>query len=286
MNLTFIKIHDRWMAEFKVESDFNLHIEGVKQGNISLFQRTTENGEYAYIHTAVTPTSGTIYDSDFSAILYPKYIRVSCATEPTLAVVTSGGEITPIKIKSDVIPLGVSIQHVNGYAYTTEEWTEEGFSNDLANGVIVATEEHRFVIAKDIVGTGMNWSSDTSNAVDGLAVVSSKNEAQIDYKGKGNTALMLATDTSGAGYSCDNFAFTNGQKGYLPALGEWYIAYQNKSAIDAALALIGGTALGSKYYWSSTQYGGASAWYLRWDNGNTNYYDKGGNYYARPFTTL
>ena len=104
MNLTFIKSNDRWLAEFKVSAEFNLHIEGVKQGNISLFQRTIENGAYAYISNAVpTPTSGIIYDSDFSATIYPKYIRVSCATEPTMAVVSSAEEVEQI----DVVPEAV-----------------------------------------------------------------------------------------------------------------------------------------------------------------------------------
>ena len=287
MNLTFIKSNDRWLAEFKVSAEFNLHIEGVKQGNISLFQRTIENGAYAYISNAVpTPTSGIIYDSDFSATIYPKYIRVSCATEPTMAVVTSGGEITPIKIKGDIPDPGVYVQHINGEYFTSEEWTAGGYSNDQANGVIVATEEHRFVIAKENVGqNSLMWSSDATNAVDGIVLTSNKAEAKKDYNGKANTQLMLATDTSGAAYACANYIFPNGQKGYLPSLGELIAAFNNKTAIDEAMSVLGSAPFYG-FVWSSTQYANHLAWYITWSDGMTNSHNKASNDTAVPFTTL
>ena len=191
-------------------------------------------------------------------------------------------------VEPEPLPLGVFIQHTSGWLFTAEEWTAKGFPNEEANGVAVSTEECAFVIAKDGVSDSMMWSSDIKNAVDGLEIVTSEREAKKDYNGKTNTQLMLATDKSGAGYSCDNFAFPNGQKGYLPALGEWYIAYQNKSAIEAVITLIGGTALysGAKPYWSSTQYAANLAYSQSWNNGGagTNY--KNNTYYVRAFTIL
>lgn len=183
-------------------------------------------------------------------------------------------------------PLGVFIQHVDGRVFSTAGWTDGGFSNDQANGVVVSTDSARFVIAKDNVSTSMIWSSNTSSLVDGILTTTDATEAKTDFAGQANTELMLATDTSGAGYSCANYTFPNGTKGYLPALGEWDIAYQNKSAIDTAMTLIGGTALGSNYYWSSTQGSATSAWSLRWSNGITGNNYKGGNYYVRAFSAL
>lgn len=101
MELNFIKVFDRWVAEFTATEDFNIHIEGVKLGNLSIFQKGTENGGYAFVNGAVpTPSAGTVYDCDFSATIYPKYMKVSCTTEPTLAVVTSGTEV----VVNEVVP--------------------------------------------------------------------------------------------------------------------------------------------------------------------------------------
>jgi hypothetical protein len=79
---------DRWFAEFTANADFNLHIEGVVGGDISVFQRGSATGEYAYVREATQrPSFGKVYDCDFSALVYPKYIRVSCPNVPTMSVV-------------------------------------------------------------------------------------------------------------------------------------------------------------------------------------------------------
>lgn len=90
MDLIFTKQADRWVAEFIATDDFNLHIEGVVEGNVSVFQRGSESGNYAFVRGSVPyPSLNTnVYDYDFAAVVYPKYIRVSCATKPTMAVVT------------------------------------------------------------------------------------------------------------------------------------------------------------------------------------------------------
>ena len=183
-------------------------------------------------------------------------------------------------------PKGVFIQHVDGRVFSTNAWTEGGFANDQANGVVVSTDDARFVIAKDNVSTSMKWSSNTSTLVDGILTSTDATVAKTDFAGQENTNLMLATDTSGAGYSCANFTFPNGAKGYLPALGELDIAYQNKAAIDKAMTLIGGTALGNSYYWSSTQCSASNAWPLYWGNGHAGYNPKSLASYVRAFSAL
>ena len=183
-------------------------------------------------------------------------------------------------------PKGVFIQHVDGRVFSTNAWTEGGFANDQANGVVVSTDDARFVIAKDNISTSMKWSSNTSTLVDGILTSTDATVAKTDFAGQENTNLMLATDTSGAGYSCANFTFPNGAKGYLPALGELDIAYQNKAAIDKAMTLIGGTALGNSYYWSSTQCSADDAWRLGWRSGNAVGSTKTNAFYVRAFSAL
>lgn len=181
---------------------------------------------------------------------------------------------------------GVFVQHVNGTLYTEADWTSGGFGNDEANGVAVVTDNARFVIAKSDLGQ-MAWSSNTSTAVDGIMRTSDEATAKTDFAGYNNTQLMLATDTSGAGYSCANFTFPNGDKGYLPALGELNEAYANKSKIDSLMTKIGGAKLKSEYYWSSTQYSSFESWILGWGTGNTGGNSKYTTYhYVRAFSAL
>ena len=84
-----------------MSANFNLHIEGVV-GKITVFQRTTETGGYAIIKDATSTANSAIYDMDFVGEIYPKFIKLVCATEPTMAEVTSEGEV--IQIETPVEP--------------------------------------------------------------------------------------------------------------------------------------------------------------------------------------
>ena len=89
MKLNFEKNESVWAAEFTATKDFNLHIEGVTEGTVSVYQRGSAEGEFAFVRSATPyPSYGKVYDFDFSALVYPKYIKVVCAAEPTMAEVT------------------------------------------------------------------------------------------------------------------------------------------------------------------------------------------------------
>lgn len=182
------------------------------------------------------------------------------------------------------IPLGVFIQHIDGTLYTTDKWTAGGFANDQANGVAVRGINASFVIAKTSLGS-LTWSSDTSNAVEGVMITTSSGTAKTDYAGAANTALIAAIDTGKAAYSCANFVFPNGANGYLPALGEWQIAYDNKTAVDEAMSLIGGARIAG-YLLSSTQYSATKAWRLSWSDGSVSTDSKAFSNPVRVFSAL
>ena len=120
---------------------------------------------------------------------------------------------------------------------------------------------------------------------------SDKYTAQLDYNGAAHTQIIVTRCQSSTDYAagwCNAYTFPDGKtKGYLPALGELYLAYQNKSAIDAALAKCGGTALVSNYYWTSTFWGQYSEWnrfwMLNWSNGDFDYTSVDVNFYVRAF---
>lgn len=92
MEITFSKSGEVYVAEFSVTGDFNLHIEGVTAGDVLISQRGTASGLYARVTRvkSVNPyySHEKVYDYDFSAAVYPKYIKVTCPENPTSATVT------------------------------------------------------------------------------------------------------------------------------------------------------------------------------------------------------
>ena len=185
------------------------------------------------------------------------------------------------------VPNGVYIQHISGVLYTKEEWQSEGYDKGQANGVAVITDNAKFVVAKNSY-ENVVWSSNSTDLVEG-ATVTTNNKIE-DYNGKANTDAMLMTDVSGAAYTCVNYSFPNGSKGYLPALGELRELYKNKAKAVSALNLIdGGVLFPASFLWSSTQYSAVESWGLKGysdvEEGYRNQ-SKSTGYYVRPFTTL
>ena len=136
MNLNFIKIKDRWVAEFKTSGPFNLHIEGVVEGNVSLFHKTIENGNYAYLRGS-TPSPASfskVYDADFTALVYPKFIKVTCATEPKTATVTAIEETTIIEVIPDSVDFtfNLPMEEIDGAVNGTIEGEFTGTYNTVA----------------------------------------------------------------------------------------------------------------------------------------------------------
>lgn len=191
---------------------------------------------------------------------------------------------------------GVYIQHVNGSLHTEAEWTAGGYANSDANGVAILSETiPAFVIAKeDASSSTLRWGGYNKTVPD-IVTSTSTATAMLDYDGAGNTPKIIEylagtndgyVDGAPAAEACAAFTFPNGKKGYLPALGEWQGAYNNKTAVVSAMTLIGGTAISSNYYWSSTQYYSGYSWYLYWYGGGLYYNSKGSNGYVRAFAAL
>lgn len=196
-----------------------------------------------------------------------------------------------------VIPPSVYIQHVNGALYTESEWIAGGYANSDANGVAIRGEtEPAFVIAKQNASSSdLRWGG-YGKTVPDIVTSTSSATAILDYDGAGNTPKIIEqldgyTDGKGvigapAAEACATYTFPNGKKGYLPALGEWQTAYNNKTAVESAMTLIGGAAIQTNFYWSSTQYNSFSSWPLHWSYGNLGTGSKYDYYYVRAFAAL
>ncbi len=157
--------------------------------------------------------------------------------------------------------------------------TPIGVVFDVSRKLAIALEE----------GLSLQWASLYID-IPGLTNYSSSSAAKGDYNGKSNTSIIIAHGNSN-GYStraadyCYNYTTEGTTKGdwYLPAGGELYLIYQNKDTLNNSLSKVGGTQLGTSYYWSSSEYNVFKAWLLYLYNGDWYNFGKDFNdHYIRP----
>lgn len=168
---------------------------------------------------------------------------------------------------------GIYIEHVNGTLYTTDEWTSGGYTNEDANGVaVVRPLSGSFVIAKEKSSSKLEFGG-YNKTITGIVTTTSRSEAILDNDGVGNTPKIIeqcngSTGGAPAAEYCASYTFPNGKTGYLGAFGECQAAYNNKTKVERAMSLIGGTPFNTDEYWSSTQFSSNyDGWHLNWSNG-------------------
>ena len=81
--------------------------------------------------------------------------------------------------------------------------------------------------------------------------------ARMDYDGAENTKHIQEIGT--------DIKLADGE--YIPSLGELYLIYLHKYEINEALSYVYGKQIADEWYWSSTEYSAAFAWYLYFGNG-------------------
>lgn len=96
MELCFIKADNHYVAEFKVEDDFNLHIETDGQSVVKLHQSSVEGTKYNKAHSLNSLYSETVIDVAVLVPVPPMWIKVTSATQPIAAFITSKGEVTDL----------------------------------------------------------------------------------------------------------------------------------------------------------------------------------------------
>lgn len=87
MELNFVKNGDVYIATFETSCAFNVHIEK-GSGSCKMYQKTVEDGDYDRTDLFGDKTLAGIIDTDWQALVYPKYIKIECKYVPTMAVVT------------------------------------------------------------------------------------------------------------------------------------------------------------------------------------------------------
>lgn len=186
-------------------------------------------------------------------------------------------------------PNGVYIKRTNNLLYTSDNWDIAW--NDEAIGVAVISDSHPdggFIISKNNADSTKVYGDETLS-VTGIITSGDMNTALKDFSGRTNTDNILNQDETylTAAYFCAGHSFPNGYGGYLGALGEWDIAYQNKPEVDKCMEKIGGVAISTSYpYWASTQASANRAWIFRWSDGVITSGYKSDTYNVRPFKWL
>lgn len=104
MEIEFTNIDNIWVAEFEVTSDFNLHIERNAEGRLDIYQRTA-GGEYEHIHNTGYLNNKAVYDNDFQALVYPKWIKIKSAVKPLIATITTDGEVNEVVYQAKEIEI-------------------------------------------------------------------------------------------------------------------------------------------------------------------------------------
>lgn len=81
-----------WVAEFVATANFNLHIEREKRGSLVVSQRGTDSGEYSTSFVKGEYEGSAIFDSDFGALVYPKWIKIESGSKVVSCTVTQAEE--------------------------------------------------------------------------------------------------------------------------------------------------------------------------------------------------
>lgn len=121
MELTFTKVGKQYEAEFELTADANLHIEFESATPVKLYQRTTGGG-WDLVND-VKNAVGKATDVDLQALIYPKFIKVVCPSNPSYCAVTSEGEVVEIKSQAKVVEITsngtTSVEPDAGFSYLT-----------------------------------------------------------------------------------------------------------------------------------------------------------------------
>ena len=135
------------------------------------------------------------------------------------------------------------------------------------------------------IGIGVKWGSKSikvalNDQADGKDITLTANKDKGDYAGYIDNYLDAVADWNGKANTehlkkiglNPNIALPDGW--YIPSLGEMYLVFLNRRAINDALEYVGGKTIDGYWYWTSTESSAAYAWYLYLIGGGANDYTK------------
>ncbi len=159
-------------------------------------------------------------------------------------------------------------------AYTLSDW--DGFTSAQRAkvtpvGVQLSASGQKFIVALTDAGNGQEYKWEDKDRwqdcvdIPGLQNIKSGSVAERDFDGRSNTNTILSYGREhGINYPAAKAAVNYSVKGhggwYLPSIGQLWLMYENKNALNIALSKIGGTAIGNYFFWSSTEENASGAW--------------------------
>lgn len=161
-------------------------------------------------------------------------------------------------------------------------------------GVAIIEGGKCVIVGKD--ETSLQWAK--TNAASGGTAYLDREQALADFDGMANTATIhqtLGSNAPAAEYCLKYFAkdvqstspSVGVGKWHLPSFGELFMVYSHLIEVNRCLDIIGGTPLNrSSWYWSSTEYGGTTAWYVPFDGGSLGSHGKTNEDRVRPVLSL
>ena len=114
------------------------------------------------------------------------------------------------------------------------------------------------------------------------------NNVLSDFNGLSNTETLIGL---GADYVAANAAYkyndgASNLQWYLPAMGELGYLMPRFNEINSVITALGGVAVSSRNFWSSSEYSSSKAYCLNTLNGNVNNSSKSNDRSMRPFSIL
>lgn len=274
--------------------DITITIDGVTtittntQGEAEIYL-SAGNHSYSASGTGFTTSSGSV-DVAEGSTGQDVNISMQIGSKNVVQVTPpDSGFIVVVEEKNFVLPSnGVYILGTDNKLYTKDQWSQP---NENAVGVAIIDSRHPnkgFVIVLSDYYSDIKWSQG-GTVVSGIVTTTSEDTAKKDYNGESNSSQIinrLGNDTAANG--CRAYSYIGSKRGYLGSLGEWQMAYENKTEVDACLFKIGAsgikTGLEDKY-WSSTQYNAYDSWYFNWKDGSVNNYIKDYSNHLRGFVS-
>lgn len=126
MELTFNKTGELYVAEFKADKEFSLHIERMNGlGSIKMQQNGAEGGKYADVEDFETRNNTKpVIEYDSGAFVAPKWIRIESSVLPTYAAITTDGDVVEIKSQAKVVEISsngtTSVEPDAGFSYLSK----------------------------------------------------------------------------------------------------------------------------------------------------------------------
>ena len=254
------------------------------------FSATIDGVQFTATSAAVSLESGNSYQYTLNLSDINTYMNVDgFSVAPWTSVVKDN--LTMEKEQASSAPVINSAGKANGvYVVTADgELVDKSTTDPTAIGVALISVNQRILIEKnvntDIIKAAYEADGATNTeyrkfywgpSVDVLDVANKSSAPKYYYKGKDDTAAIIATpDTdsyttyANMGTYCTKFNEMNGiyNDWYIPSAGQLYDILIRGTEINTALTNIGGTALNSSSYWSSSEHSTSQGWYVVNSNG-------------------